>query len=82
MLLASAPADEVAALLRPLVEAGIRIDHVLTPAAALVSLARTRRSLARSGALEAYVALDETAACVALVQNGVLVAALLQLALR
>lgn len=75
VLLASAPADEVAALVQPLIDAGIRVDHLLTPAAALLSLARTRRSLAPVGALEAYVALDEAASSVSLVRDGALVAA-------
>jgi len=75
VLLASAPADEVAALVQPLLDAGIRVDHLLTPAAALLSLARTRRSLAPGGGLEAYVALDEAASSVALVRDGSLVAA-------
>jgi hypothetical protein len=75
VLLASAPMDQIAQVLSPLVAAGIRIDHVLTPAAALVSLARRRRSFARPGAFELYVALDETAGAVALIRDGVLLAA-------
>src|SRR5262245_63025979 len=69
VLVATAPTDEISAMLQPLIQAGIRIEHVLTPAAALVSLARLRRSLARPDALEAYVALDESAGALAIIRN-------------
>ena len=75
VLVATAPTDEISEMLQPLVQAGIRIEHVLTPAAALVSLARLRRSLAHPDALEAYVALDESAGALAIIRNGLLVAA-------
>src|SRR5262245_21607499 len=75
VLVATAPTDEISAMLQPLIQAGIRFEHVLTPAAALVSLARLRRSLARPDALEAYVALDESAGALAIIRNGLLVAA-------
>jgi len=75
VLVATAPTDEISGMLEPLIQAGIRIEHVLTPAAALVSLARLRRSLARPDALEAYVALDESAGALAIIRNGLLVAA-------
>jgi len=75
VLVATAPTHQIAAMIEPVVQAGIRIDHVLTPAAALVSLARLRRSLARPDALEAYVALDESAGSLAIIRNGLLVAA-------
>lgn len=78
VVLASAPAGEVASMLRPLIRAGIRVDRVLTPAAALVSLAHTRRSFLRTGepeTYEVYVALDETAGSVAVIREGTLIAA-------
>ena len=75
VLLATASAREVDAALRPLADAGIKVGAVLTPAAALLSLARTRRSLASPGDLEMYVALQESAACAALVRGGKLLAA-------
>ena len=86
VIVATAPTNEISAMLEPLVQAGIRIEHVLTPAAALVSLARLRRPLAppapseRSESrgpdvLEAYVALDESAGALAIIRNGLLVAA-------
>ena len=61
--------------LSPLQNAGIRVRSVLTPAAALTSLARTRRTLAGSESIEAYVALDQVATCIALVRNGALITA-------
>lgn len=75
VLLASAPAAEVAARLRPLVNARIKIRSVLTPAAALQSLARARRSAADPEALELYVALTEREMCAALMRDGTLLAA-------
>jgi hypothetical protein len=75
VLLASAPRAEVMAALAPLLTAGIRIRSVLTPAAALQSLARQRQAGAASDTLEAYVALEETATCIAFVRGGVLLAA-------
>jgi hypothetical protein len=75
VLLASAPRAEVMAALAPLLTAGIRIRSVLTPAAALQSLARQRQAGAASDALEAYVALEETATSIAFVRGGVLLAA-------
>jgi hypothetical protein len=76
VLLASAASAEVAALLQPLVDAGVVIDRVLTPAAALLSLARSHRSEATTGALEAYVAIDEISGCIALVRDSTLLGAL------
>ncbi len=75
VVMASAAADEVSAMLRPLVAAGIRIDSVLTPAAALLSLARARRALSPRGAIEAYVAIDENVVSFALIRDLALVAA-------
>ena len=75
VLLASAPSAEVMTVLGPLVDAGVKIGAVLLPAAALQSLARTRRSTAVPDALEAYVALEETASCIAVIRDGVLLAA-------
>jgi len=70
-----APASEVSMLVQPLREAGIRLSAVTTPAVALTSLARTRRKFSVPGAIEAYVALEDTATCIALVRDTVLVAA-------
>ena len=75
VLLASASGAEVMAALAPLIAAGINIRSVLTPAAALQSLARARLAGASSDALEAYVALEEMGTCIAFVRGGVLLAA-------
>ena len=76
VLMASAPGAEVLAALAPLMAAGIKIRSVLTPAAALQSLARMRLAGASSDAIEAYVALEETATCIAIVRGGMLLAAM------
>jgi hypothetical protein len=60
--------------LRTLVDAGIRVRAVTTPAAALGSLAHLRRPLSVPGAIEAYIALEETVTCIALVKDGALMA--------
>lgn len=75
ILVATAPRNEVAAALRPLKNAGIEIDAVLTPAAALAALARLRCDVMSHGALEAYIAFEETESMMALVRDGQLVAA-------
>jgi hypothetical protein len=71
--LASGPA--LSSAVRPLIDAGVRVRTVLTPAMALGSLARLRRSASASSAAEAYVAVEEQASCVALVRDGALMAA-------
>lgn len=75
VIVALAPAALMRPALQPLLDAGIRVRTVMTPAAALGSLARLRRSLGVPGAIEAYVALGETATSIALVRDGVLMAA-------
>jgi hypothetical protein len=75
MLLASATADDVFSQLRPLVKAGVRVGSVLTAAGALHALALARRPLTVPGVLEAYVAIEGSTTCMALVQDGLLLAA-------
>lgn len=75
VVMASAAAAEVSAMLEPLVTAGVAIDSVMTPAAALLSLARARRVPGMDGAVEAYIALDEHVVSIALIRNGALIAA-------
>jgi hypothetical protein len=70
-----ASASEMADALRPLRDAGIRLRTITTPAVALGSLARMRLPIPMSDAIEPYVALEEQVTCIALVRNGVLVAA-------
>jgi len=69
------PAAELSAQLQPLREAAIRLRAVTTPAVALASLARVRRDFSVSNAIEAYVALEHSATCIALVRNADLIAA-------
>jgi hypothetical protein len=75
VMLAVADRAAVGAVLRPIAAAGVRIQSVVTPALALLSLARMRRAMATPDAIDAYVALEETASCAVLVHNGVLIAA-------
>jgi len=75
VVLALASADDVSAAMRPLLDARVRIRSVMTPADALLGLARARQAFAVPGGIEAYVALDETVTCVALVRDGSLLGA-------
>ena len=75
VLLAAAPGDEIAAVLGPLVAAGIRPRSLVTPALALASLARARKTIFAPPAQEAYVAIDRRATCLALVRDGTLFSA-------
>ena len=75
VVMALAAKIDVATAIRPLVAAGIRIRSIVTPAAALCSVARLRRGQGATAGVEAYVALEETATCIALVQDQILVAA-------
>ncbi|HEV8347685.1 MAG TPA: hypothetical protein VGQ16_13995 [Vicinamibacterales bacterium] len=75
VVVALAAAAPMTAALEPLTNAGIHVRSVLTPAAALTSLARTRCEFAVPGSIEAYVALDKTATCIALVRDGALITA-------
>jgi hypothetical protein len=75
VVVTTAAAPAMAAAVQRLVDAGIRVRAAITPAAALAGIARSRRAGSIPGAIEAYVALEETAACVALIRGGVLMAA-------
>lgn len=77
VVLALANAEAVSAAVRPLVEAGVRIRSIITPADALLGLARSRPPFAPGapGGIEVYVALDATATCLALVRGGSLLGA-------
>ena len=75
VLVSMASAADVSEALRPLREAGIWLRTVTTPAVALGSLARMRQGLSAPGAIESYVALDERVTCMALVRQGLLLAA-------
>ena len=69
--LASSPA--VRAALQPLVDAGIRVRTVMTPAIALCALMRARRDRPDHEAIDAFVALDETDTSIALIKGGALI---------
>jgi hypothetical protein len=71
--LASTPG--LVASLRWLAGEGVRVESIVTPALALMSLARLRRTLSAPNRIEAYVALEATTTAVALVRNGLLMAA-------
>jgi len=71
--LASTPG--LVAALRWLAGEGVRLQSIVTPAIALMSLARLRRTLSSPDRLEVYVALEATATALALVRNGLLMAA-------
>jgi hypothetical protein len=75
VVVALARASEVAAALRSLTAAGVRVRSIVTPALALMSLARMRRRITAEGMAEAYVALEETGTAIALIRGGALVAA-------
>jgi hypothetical protein len=85
VVVAVASGAAVQAAIAPLREAGIDIKVIATPATALASLARARRFLTTSpqsgcGAspsvqVDAYVAIEESATCIALLRDGTLAAA-------
>src|SRR5262245_56708535 len=75
VVVSAASAKQMADALQPLTDAGIRLRTVMTPAAALAAIARSRRAVSAPDTTEAYVALDNTLTCVVLMRNGALVAA-------
>jgi hypothetical protein len=75
VVVALANTSAVAAAVRPLTAAGLRVRSVVSPALALMSLARLRRGITAAGVAEAYVALEETTTAIALLRDGALIAA-------
>ena len=73
VVVALAAATPIMSALQPIIDAGIRVRSVATPATALSSLARLRRSLDAPG-IEAYVAVEEDATCIAVNRGGTLIA--------
>jgi hypothetical protein len=73
VIVAFAPAQALAAVTRWLTDEGVRVQSIVTPALALMSLARLRR--ASAGLIDGYVALEETSTAVVLVRDGTLLAA-------
>ena len=72
VVVALADASLIAAEIDPLVRAGIRVRSVVTPAVALASIARARRATSAQAGIEAYVVIEESTTCVALMREGVL----------
>jgi hypothetical protein len=76
VVVALARTNNVAAALRTFTAAGVRVRSIVTPALALMSLARMRgAAAARADAIEAYVAFEETATALTLMRDRALVAA-------
>jgi hypothetical protein len=75
VVVALAPTSGLVAALRWLAGEEVRVESIVTPALALMSLARLRRALSAPDRIEAYVALEATATAVAIVRNGLLMAA-------
>ena len=76
VVVALARTNNVAAALRTFTAAGVKVRSIVTPALALMSLARMRGAAAAGAdATEAYVALEETATALTLMRGGALVAA-------
>ena len=72
---ALARTSDVAGALRSVSSAGVKARSIVTPALALMSLARMRRRLTASGMAEAYVAFEESGTAITLIRDGALVAA-------
>ena len=75
VVVALARTSDVAAALRTVTSAGIKVRSLVTPAVALMSLARMRRPVSTPGAIDAYVAFEETGTAIALIRDGGLMAA-------
>src|SRR5436190_15524853 len=75
VVVAVARTSDVAAALRTLTSAGVKVRSIVTPALALMSLARTRRRMTPVGAIEAYVAFEQAGTAIALIRDASLVAA-------
>ena len=75
VVVSMASASDMSEALQPLRDAGIRLRTVTTPAVALASLTRLGKASWASGAIETYVAFDQRVTCIALVRDGVLLAA-------
>ena len=69
---ALAAATPMLEAIHPVLAAGISVRTLATPAMALGSMAHLRRALSAPGAVEAYIAVEETASCIALMRDGAL----------
>ena len=75
VVVALARTSDVAAALRTLTSAGVKVRSIVTPALALMSLARMRRRVAAPGSIETYVAFEQSGTAIALLRDGSLMAA-------
>ena len=75
VVLALARTSDVAGALRTVSSAGVKARSIVTPALALMSLARMRRRLTAPGMAEAYVAFEESGTAITLIRDGALLAA-------
>ena len=75
VVVALARTSDVAAAVRTVTSAGIKVRSLVTPAVALMSLARMRRPVSTPGAIDAYVAFEEIGTAIALIRDGGLMAA-------
>lgn len=66
----SSSANDVRNKIQPLVDAGVQVDAVVTPAVALACVARLRT--ATPDAVVAYVAVESDVTCLSVVRNGVI----------
>jgi hypothetical protein len=75
VVLALARTSDVAGALRTVSSAGVKARSIVTPALALMSLARMRRRLTAPGMAEAYIAFEESGTAITLIRDGALLAA-------
>jgi len=78
VMLALASGSAVSAAVGSLVAARAQVRSIVTPAEALLGLARSRRTSSipgGAGGVAAYIAMDQTATCLALVRDGSLLGA-------
>ena len=78
VMLALASGSAISAAVGSIAAANAKVRSIVTPAEALLGLARSRRVLSMpgvSGGIEAYIAMDQTATCLALVRDGSLLGA-------
>jgi hypothetical protein len=72
VVVAVAETEPLLDAVRPIIAAGVRIRSVATPPMALASLAHTRRGVDAADGIEAYIAVEEAATCIALLRDGAL----------
>ncbi|MBI3399943.1 MAG: hypothetical protein HY048_00875 [Acidobacteria bacterium] len=73
VVVALASAAAIKSAMQPVIDAGIRVRTVMTPAIALNALMRARRDRSGPEDIEAFIALDETSTAIALIRDGALI---------